>query len=376
MRKLILFLLILFLITSCTQKTKTDIPKSEDIPLQERQPPVMPVSEEQPVRKDVEVIETNLKVPWEIAFLPTGEMIITERDGELVIFGKSQVRIPIKDVFQEEESGLMGMALHPDFSYNNWIYLYYTSKPNSKFLNQVVRYKLFNNKLSEKKVIIEYIPGKEHHDGGRIAFGPDGYLYITTGDATNEESAQDLNLLSGKILRLKDDGAIPEDNPFNSAVYSYGHRNPQGLAWDDAGRLWATEHGPSGAPPGYDEVNLIEKGKNYGWPDILGTQTRNGMVTSVINSGITDTWAPAGMAFWNRRFFFGGLRGESLYEAILQDDGSLVLKKHFTNKYGRIRAVVLGRDDYLYISTSNLDGRGNDREGDDKILKINPEQFL
>lgn len=336
------------------------------------------VQVEVPVKSSngIEEVAIGLNVPWEIAFLPDGGMLVTERPGMLTVLGKSKFSIPIEDAYEESESGLMGLVLHPDFSENHWIYLYYTSRQNSNYLNQVVRYKFEGNKISEKKVIIEYIPGFSHHDGGRIAFGPDGYLYITTGDTTNDDIAQDINSLGGKILRLKDDGSVPDGNPFGNAVYSYGHRNPQGLAWDNEGRLWSTEHGPSGDPHGYDEVNLIEIGNNYGWPYILGMQTRAGMVAPIINSGISDTWAPAGMAYWNGRLFFGGLRGEALYEAVIQDDGSLILKRHFENKFGRIRAVVLGPDNYLYISTSNRDGRGNEHQGDDRILKINPEQFL
>ncbi len=219
------------------------------------------------------------------------------------------------------------------------------------------------------------IKGSVNHDGGRIAFGPDGYLYITTGDAENSHLAQNKNSLNGKILRIKDDGSIPSDNPFGNAVYSMGHRNPQGLAWDKDGTLWETEHGPSGIQTGYDEINIITKGANYGWPEIRGEQTKEGFVSPVIQSGSKDTWAPSGMKYWNGSLFFSGLRGEALYEAKISKENKLNLITHFKQRFGRIRAVVLGADGFIYLSTSNRDGRGQVREGDDKIIKINPRIF-
>lgn len=197
---------------------------------------------------------------------------------------------------------------------------------------------------------------------------PDYYLYITTGDAGDKQSAQDINSLSGKILRIKDDGSELE-------VYSYGHRNPQGLAWDEQSRLWITEHGPSGLESGFDEINLIKQGGNYGWPIVQGDETQEGLVDPVVQSGANDTWAPAGMIYWDGSFFFAGLRGQTLYEAKLNDDDSLTLVSHFQGEYGRLRAVVLGPDNHLYISTSNTDGRGSKGKGDDKIIRIDPNLF-
>ncbi len=265
------------------------------------------------------------------------------------------------------------MALHPRFSENRWIYLYFTTRAKDKLINRVVRYSLNNDGLSQKKIIIDNIPGAANHNGGRISFGPEGYLYITTGDAGNASLAQDINSLAGKILRIKDDGSIPSDNPFNNAVYSYGHRNPQGLAWDRKGRLWATEHGRSGFLSGLDELNLIEKGKNYGWPIIQGNEKKKGMVTPVAQSGPDETWAPAGIAFWDNSLIFGGLRGESLYRAIITDKTKVSLKAYFRQKFGRIRAIILAPDGYLYFTTSNTDGRGITRPNDDKLIRINPK---
>src|SRR3989344_4118983 len=197
--------------------------------------------------------------------------------------------------------------------------------------NRIERYRFLNDALSDKKVIISGIPGALYHDGGRMEFGADGMLYVTTGDATKEDIAQDKNSLGGKILRLNDDGSIPGDNPFpGSPVWSYGHRNPQGLAWDGAGRLWETEHGPTGENQECcrDEINLIEKGGNYGWPTITGAETRTGMLSPALQSGGSDTWAPASLAYYKGSLFFGGLRGAALYEAVLDGTRVKELKKH------------------------------------------------
>ncbi|KKR58957.1 MAG: Quinoprotein glucose dehydrogenase [Candidatus Curtissbacteria bacterium GW2011_GWC2_41_21] len=194
-------------------------------------------------------------------------------------------------------------------------------------------------------------------------------MYITTGDAQEPSQAQDINSLAGKILRVTDEGKTASGNPFDNLVYSYGHRNPQGLAWDKDGRLWATEHGRSGIQSGLDEINLVEPGKNYGWPTIQGDEKRQGMETPQLNSG-SDTWAPAGAVFVGDSLFFSGLRGQALYEAVIAGD-DISFKEHFKGEFGRIRNVVLGSDGYLYITTSNRDGRGTVKTGDDKIIKIN-----
>lgn len=322
-----------------------------------------------------EIVAENLAIPWEIAFLPDGDLLVTERPGTLKRIGKEGRVYDIEGVEHVGEGGLLGMTLHPQFQENRWLYLYLTTKDESGLINRVDRYRFENDHLSEKKTIIDKIPGAAYHDGGRIVFGPDGYLYITTGDASRSNLAQDIDSLAGKILRLKDDGLIPPDNPFGNAVYSYGHRNPQGLAWDNKGRLWATEHGRSGILSGLDELNLIEKGKNYGWPVIQGDETRAGMELPVAQSGPDATWAPAGVAFLNGSLFFGGLRGESLYEAKILNENKVSLRVYFQQEFGRIRAVALGPDGYIYIATSNTDGRGEPRLNDDKIIKINPKVF-
>jgi glucose/arabinose dehydrogenase len=303
-------------------------------------------------------------------FLPEGDLLVTERPGTLRRIGKDGRVYTIEGVAHTGEGGLLGMALHPRFQENHWLYLYLTTRSNGALTNRVERYRFEGDVLSQREVIIDDIPGASYHDGGRIAFGPDGYLYITTGDAGSPNSAQDITSLAGKILRLEDDGLVPGDNPFGNAVYSYGHRNAQGLAWDGRGRLWATEHGRSGIRSGFDELNLIEKGKNYGWPVIQGDEEKEGMERPIVHSGPNETWAPAGIAFREGALFFGGLRGESLYEARVDDIGEVVLTSHFRGEFGRIRVVVLGPDAALYIATSNTDGRGSPRENDDRLLRV------
>jgi glucose/arabinose dehydrogenase len=321
----------------------------------------------------VNTVAADLFVPWDVALLPDGGMLVPERSGTLRrIGGKIPGVITIPGVLSTGEGGLMGVVLHPKFSQNNFIYVYFTTAQNGQH-NRVVRYRLDGTQLADPVVMVDNIPSAIYHDGGRMAFGPDGMLYITTGDANNPNLAQDLNSLAGKTLRLTPEGQIPGDNPFGTAVWSYGHRNSQGIAWDSHGRMWETEHGRSGAASGFDELNIIEKGKNYGWPTIQGSETRAGMVTPVLNSGANETWAPSGMSFVDGSLYFSGLLGSTLYQVRFNGDGSFRdLQKHFVGRYGRLRAVVAGPDGSLYLSTSNKDGRGTPRGGDDKVFRVYP----
>ncbi len=329
---------------------------------------------------NVAVIAGNLSIPWEVAFLPDGDLLVTERPGTLLRLGEDDTRIDISGVKHTGEGGLLGLALHPDFEENKYIYLYLTTETEEGTRNRVERYRIEGDTLSERKIIIDGIPGASYHDGGRIAFGPDGKLYITTGDAGRGQLAQERDSLAGKILRLNPDGSVPEDNPFGTPVYTWGHRNPQGLAWDDTGQLWATEHGRSGIRSGLDELNRIEKGANYGWPEIQGDDTDEDMRSPVVHSGPATTWAPAGAAFYKGSIFFAGLRGKTLYEAVLpQQQGTstpdVTINKHLEGDFGRLRAVKLGPDGYLYVTTSNTDGRGQPRPADDRILRFDPAIF-
>lgn len=317
----------------------------------------------------VSEVATGLEVPWALAFLPDGGILVTERGGRVRIInneGRLQEK-PIANlpqVKQTGESGLHGIAIHPDFEKTHYVYVYYTYSAGGEIgLNRVSRFVFDGASLTDVKIVVDKIPGAIFHDGGRIKFGPDGALYITTGDALNPSLAQDKNSLAGKILRIKD----PSTSSGQVEVVSYGHRNPQGISWDKDGRLWETEHGQSAT----DEVNLIEQGKNYGWPIIRGDEQRGGMENPILQSGI-DTWAPAGMAYYNGSLYFAGLRGQALYQINTE---TLQLKEHFKRQFGRIRDVVLGPDNMLYITTSNRDGRGSPSPDDDKILRINPEKL-
>ncbi len=320
-------------------------------------------------------VAINLDVPWALDFLPDGSMIFTERAGRIRLIDAERALVPaplltLDDVAVVGEGGLLGLAVHPRFVVNGFLYVYYTYRQGNGVANRVVRFRKQGAELTDRKTIIEGIPGGVIHDGGRLKFGFDGMLYVTTGDSGVGNLAQDRDSLAGKILRLKDDGTIPVDNPFaGSPVYSYGHRNPQGLAWDSQGRLWEAEHGQSAT----DELNLIEPGKNYGWPVIRGDEKAPGMESPVVHSGAT-TWAPSGLAFFDGSLFFCGLRGQSLFEVRLGGQPVTVLG-HLRNQFGRLRDVVAGPDGLIYVLTNNRDGRGTLGAGDDRIIRINPEKF-
>lgn len=359
MRKSVLLILLLFL-GLLTAVVFIDLGQTGDRP----QEPVEP-------ENGTEVIAEDLDVPWSIEFLPEGDMLVTERPGTLVRVeredGNFSERYEIRGVEHVGEGGLLGVTKHPNFTENRYIYLYMTTRDGDMLRNRVQRYRLEENRLSEPETIISGLPGAIYHDGGRIDFGPDGKLYITAGDATNPQWAQNIDRLAGKILRLNPDGSIPEDNPYENPVYSYGHRNPQGLAWAN-GTLWATEHGDRQ----HDELNMIEKAGNYGWPVIEADQETEEMIRPKIYAE-DSTWAPAGAVYLNKSIYFTGLRGQTVYEARINNGEVKGLKKHLENRYGRLRALEKGPEGNLYISTSNTDGRGVKMEGDDKIIKIDPE---
>lgn len=320
---------------------------------------------------NTKIIAENLEVPWALVFLPDRSLLVTQRTGQILLFSEDgsakEVIAILDDVLVSGEGGLLGITIHSDFRVNNYIYLYYTySSTQANTLNRVVRYKFSDKKLRDRTIIVDDIPGASNHNGGRLKFGPDRFLYITTGDAQNPSLAQDKNSLAGKILRVTDEGKAPLDNPFGNLVYSYGHRNAQGLAWDQNNQLWATEHGPSAQ----DELNKIEKGGNFGWPEITGDKHKAGMISPVIQSGL-DTWAPAGLLYSGGVFYFAGLRGQALYSF---NPATGELDNYFKNQFGRIREAVLGPDNKIYLSTSNRDGRAIPKQGDDKIIKIYQSQ--
>lgn len=328
------------------------------------------IAEEIPVFT-TSVVLKNLIVPWEIRFLAKNTWLITERPGYLTILrGETVKRFKIPSVENIGEGGLLGLAIHPDFNKNNWIYLYRTIQKNGKPTNQVIRYKLINNTLSQEKIIMDDIPANSINNGGRIAFGPDNYLYITTGDAGQQQLALDKTSLAGKILRVDEEGQIPDSNPFNNAIFSYGHRNPLGLAWDDQNRLWAIESGTGPGTTGFfDKLNLIVKGKSYGWPSARakGNQSSNDFERPILTSGANTTWAPGGLAFWNSKLYIGGLKGETLYE-VDTSTKPIKITKYFENQFGRIRTVTVGVDQALYFTTSNQDGQTSQKNAEDDIV--------
>lgn len=341
----------------------------------------------------VETVATGLEVPWAFAWLPNKDLIFTERKGRVRIIESGKLRaepiFTVPDVEPSGESGLMDISLHPDFAKNTFAYLAYSYNNDGKRV-KVVRYKLANNTFTEPKIIIDNIPGAPNHAGMRARFGPDGKLYITTGDSTDWTLAQKLDSLAGKTLRLNDDGTVPPDNPFvgqkdaRPEIWAYGNRNPQGLAWQPGtGMMFQTEHGPSffeGKGSGGDEVNIVEKGKNLGWPEIHHTEKREGMVSPLLE--YSPACAPGSGMFYNGsvfpafkdNFFFGCLRSARIVRVSL--DGSKVVSQEnlFDGTFGRIREMEEGPDGYIYFSTSNRDGRGSPSKDDDRIMRIVPEK--
>jgi aldose sugar dehydrogenase len=343
------------------------------------------------IKFKVETVVGGLEVPWSIAFAPDGRMFITERPGRVRVMENGRLRpaplAVIEDVRSASESGLMGLALHTQFATNRLLYLSYAYAAGGEQQVRVVRFRETGDALTDRKVIIEAIPAAPNHAGCRLRFGPDGKLYITTGDATDGELAQKMDSLAGKTLRLNDDGSVPPDNPFTSQqgarpeIWSIGHRNAQGLDFQPGSDLmFQTEHGPSGfdGPGGGDEVNIVERAKNYGWPLIHHGQTRAGLEAPLLE--YTPACAPGSGTFYRGslftqfkgNFFFGCLRGRRLIRVVL--DGRRVVSQEdlLKDNYGRIREVAEGPDGAIYFSTSNKDGRGSPAEEDDRILKLVP----
>lgn len=324
----------------------------------------------------VTTIAENLTIPWEIVFLPDGEILVTERPGTIQLLTQG-ITLEIPETSSNGEGGLLGAALHPNFSENNYLYLYQTIEDGLGLKNRIVRYLLTNNTLTLDKIIADNLPGAMYHDGGRIAFGPDGYLYVTVGDALSPKEAANPNSVEGTLLRMTDEGNPAPGNPFASLVYSYGHRNAQGLAWDTNGNLWSSEHGRSVGGSGYDEINKITAGGNYGWPENQGDTAADGTIRPVRHSTADITWAPGGLAYLHGSLYMPGLRGETLYEAVLEDGDIVAWHEHFIGEYGRLRTVVVGPDNLLYVTTSNRDGRldSGPKPIDDRILRINPKKL-
>jgi glucose/arabinose dehydrogenase/cytochrome c553 len=333
----------------------------------------------------IETLATGLIVPWELRFLPDGRQIFTERIGRVRIVEDGKLLEEpalILPAAQGNKMGLLGLALAPDFAKTGFLFLAWDKATGDKrFELRMERYRLDGNKLVEPKTIIEGIAANQNHTGSRLEFGPDGMLYMTTGDADRQDGAQKLDQLHGKILRFNADGSVPKDNPFVNAegarpeIWSYGHRNPQGIAFQPGtGRLYESEHGPLHG----DEVNLIENGANYGWPVITHRKEGEGMRTPLIE--MTPAVGPGRLLFYQGTAFpelrgcllMACLRGEGVFRISLGGDGLPThVERLWHRKWGRIRFITEAPDGALWMGTSMQDpAEGKPREGDDRIIRL------
>lgn len=326
----------------------------------------------------VDVWARRLDVPWSLVFLPDGQALVSERPGRIRMLAKdgtlAEAPYATFPVHARGEAGLMGLALHPNFASQPFIYAMMTVSEGGRIVNRVVRFRHGANPAIEK-VVVDGIPGANYHDGGRIAFGPDGMLYVATGEIYQAELAQDLKSLGGKILRVTPDGAVPPDNPFpGSPVWSYGYRNPQSLAWHpETKELFISEHGPSGefGRRKDDEINVVRKGGNYGWPRVIGAADLKEYVDPILLWRETGA-PPSGIAFFDGSLFVATQRSDALIRVDLERKGELwsvkAIERWFSDrpdsgKWGSFRDAVVGPDGALYALT-NFSG------GDDKILRI------
>lgn len=304
-------------------------------------------------------IAKDLAVPWGIAFTDAGETLVTERDTTRLLRvakdGKVTELGKVDGVRPDGEGGLMGVAVKGDL-----VFLYFTADSD----NRVVRYRLAGDRLTEAKVLVQGIPKGGIHNGGRLAFGPDGFLYASTGETGERGLAQDKASLGGKILRMTTDGQPAPGNPFGTLVYSYGHRNVQGLAWDGKGTMYATEFGQNT----YDEVNQIKAGGNYGWPEVEGVGHDPKYVDPLVTWDTSEA-SPSGLAYANGSLWVAALRGQRLWQVPLGGGEPVA---HYDGVYGRLRAIATAPDGSLWVGTSNRDGRGSPRDGDDRILRVTP----
>ena len=321
----------------------------------------------------VQVLATGLEVPWAVAFLPDGTALVTERNSGRIL----AVRAPavssaastadvrevarVNDVTPGGEGGLLGIAVSPDYATDGWVYVYYTAADG----NRLARLRL--DPATPPEPLLTGIPKARNHNGGRIAFGPDGFLYVGTGDAAERDRSPDPGSLAGKILRLTPDGDPAPGNPFgDSPVYSSGHRNVQGLAWDATGALFATEFGQNR----YDELNRIEPGRDYGWPTVEGMGGGAGFADPVATWSTSDA-SPSGLAIRDGQAYLACLRGTKLYRIGLNGTGARQL---LSGQYGRLRSVTVAPDGTLWLTTSNRDGRGDPAPDDDRILRLLPDR--
>ena len=309
----------------------------------------------------------GLRTPWGIDFLPDGTAIVTERDTRRVLAVRdgdvTEIGV-VEEAAPEGEAGLLGVAVSPAFARDRTIYLYVTTEED----NRVVRARFAGGGLGPPEVVLSGIPKGFIHDGGRLEFGPDGHLYVSTGETGDGALAQDRDSLAGKILRITPEGDPAPGNPDpGSPVWTWGHRNVQGLAFDDRDRLWASEFGAST----FDELNLIERGDNYGWPQVEG----RGEDPDLTNPQVvwnTSEASPSGLAFLDGRLWMAALQGERLWRIDVDGERASRPTDFFVGRYGRMRTVVVAPDGNLWVTTSNHDGRGVPAAPDDRILVVSP----
>ena len=361
---------------SAQQSSDSDSEANQTVPEEETASPGKSASPTQkaagPVEIEPTVLATGLEAPWDLVFTPNGDALVSERDsGRLLSVDSSGNTEELQQLPAggTGEGGLLGIALSPDYESDGLIYAYYTTDDD----NRVTRFRLGE----DPEPILTGIPVKSFHNGGRMAFGPDGLLSVGPGDGGDKSTSQDLNSLGGKILRLTPEGDVPPDNPFSdSPVYSYGHRNVQGLAWDEEGQLYASEFGQNT----YDEVNRIEPGGNYGWPTVEGTGGEPDY-TDPISTFTTDEASPSGAEIlkngaipqWEGNFFMAGLRGQRLWRLALDESGNVTEREALLqSQAGRLRHVVQAPDGSLWVLTNNRDGRGSPISDDDRILRLAP----
>lgn len=312
-------------------------------------------------------VATGLDVPWGLAWLPDGSALVTQRDKGTVVQlrpgRQPRTVVTLSDVRPEQEAGLLGIAVSPEFDTDRRVFVYYADEKD----NRVERLRWTGSALRRDKVILTGIPKAPFHNGGRLAFGPDRRLYVTTGDATDDSRSQDRDDLGGKILRVTQDGSPAPGNPFGgSPVWSYGHRNVQGIAWDRTGRMFATEFGQNT----WDELNRIQKGKNYGWPTVEGKGGRSGMVDPLVTWPTSES-SPSGLAIADDTAYVAALAGERVWRVPLSGGRSGKAGTAGTPKLGRVRTVQVGPDGRLWVMSNNT-FRGDPRSGDDRIVTWKP----
>ncbi len=335
----------------------------------------------------VEEVVTGLEVPWGIVFLENGDLMVTERPGRIRLVQNGQLRpepIATVNVSRGGEGGLLGMAAHPNFAENRLFYLYYTTDQGGTLENRVERWQLSEDGLSAQanQIIVDGIPVARFHNGGRLRFGPDGMLYIGTGDASDPPLAQDENSLAGKILRVTPDGDVPGDNPSaGNPVFLSGLRNTQGFDWYDESTLWVTDHGPSGelGRTGQDKVLVANAGDNLGWPTLTTCQDQEGLVPAsliwrdAVPPGGATIYTGDAIPEWQGDLIMGTLGSRHLHRIAFNPNNPYQVETYevyLQDDYGRLREVIMGPDNELYVTTSNCDGRGTCPPEQDKILRV------